>query len=625
MSELQIREKLDCLPDKPGVYLLKDEKGKVLYIGKALSLRKRVRFYFSQKATPSPRINSLIYQVKDMEWMITDSEAEAFTLESNLIKHYHPYYNIQFRDDKSYPYIKLTTSELFPRLFLTRNPKEDGSLYFGPYTNVKAARKVLLLIHHLFPLRRCKGKFRFRARPCLNYHIKECSAPCVRKINERDYASLVKNASLFLQGHYENLLQQLQKEMDEASREEKFEKAARIRDRIRAIHRISQSQKMTSFPGEDRDMIGIASDEKNACIIVFLIREGKVVDRKHFLLDIRKEDHKEEIIAFFLKQYYARISFIPPEIILPDKISELTSSSSPLPHGERIKVQGKRRFLSSELRAIERWLSQKQGRKVKLEIPARGKKLKLMRLIEKNAYLILKQERRGDKEEVLDQLKEYLGLKEKPLLIEGFDVSNIRGREATGAVVVFEKGKPKKSEYRRFKIKTVGKIDDFAMLSEVIHRRYCRALKEKRALPQLILVDGGKGQVSSCIKVMRELNLSYISVIGLAKEFEEVYLPHSSLPLDVPQDSAALKLLQEIRDEAHRFAHSYHIKKRRERIKSSSLDVIPGIGEKTKRLLLTHFKSVELIKGKNPEVLQRIPGVGEKKAQKILKYLMNNE
>jgi len=598
-NKLRIKEKLDCLPDKPGVYLLKDEKGKVLYIGKALSLRKRVRFYFSRKPDLSPRINSLIYQVKDMEWMITDSEAEAFTLESNLIKHYHPYYNIQFRDDKSYPYIKLTTSELFPRLFLTRNPKEDGSLYFGPYTNVKAARKVLLLIHHLFPLRRCKGKFRFRARPCLNYHIKECSAPCVRKINERDYASLVKNASLFLQGHYENLLQQLQKEMDEASREEKFEKAARIRDRIRAIHRISQSQKMTSFPGEDRDIIGIASDEKNACITVFLIREGKVIERKHFLLDIRKENRKEEIIAFFLKQHYARISFIPPEIILPSKINELE--------------------------AIERWLSQKQGRKVKLEIPVRGKKLKLMRLIEKNAYLILKQERRDDKEEVLNQLKEYLKLKEKPLLIEGFDVSNIQGKEATGSVVVFEGGRPKKSEYRRFKIKTVEGIDDFAMLSEVIHRRYCRALKEKRPLPQLILIDGGKGQVSSCVKVIRELNLSCISVVGLAKEFEEVYLPHSSLPLDIPQDSAALRLLQEIRDEAHRFAHSYHRKKRRKRIKSSSLDAIPGVGEKTKKLLLTHFKSVESIKSKNLEVLQRIPGVGEKKAQKILKYLVSSE
>jgi len=598
-GKLKIKEKLDCLPGKPGVYLLKDKEGEVLYIGKALSLKKRVRSYFFQKASLSPRVSSLICQVKDVEWMITDSEAEAFTLESNLIKHYHPHYNIQFRDDKSYPYIKLSISELFPRLFLTRNPEEDGSLYFGPYTNVKAAKRVLLLIHRLFPLRRCKGKFRFKIRPCLNYQIKECSAPCIRKITKEEYASLVRSVSLFLQGHYQDLLRRLQEEMEEASREEKFEKAARLRDCIRAIHRISQSQKMTSFPGKDRDLIGIASDEKNACVAVFLIREGKVIDRKHFLLDIRKENQKRDIIAFFLKQYDARISFIPPEIILPNEITELE--------------------------AIERWLSQKQGRKVKLEIPRRGEKLKLMQLIEKNAYLILRQEKRGDKEEALDQLKEYLELKAKPVLIEGFDVSNIQGKEATGSAVVFEKGKPKRSEYRRFKIKTVKGIDDFAMLSEVIHRRYYRSLEEGRSLPQLILIDGGKGQVSSCMKIIKELNLNCISMVGLAKEFEEVYLPHSSLPLDIPQDSAALKLLQEIRNEAHRFAYSYHRRRRRKKVKSSFLDSIPGIGEKTKKLLLTHFKSVELIKSKNLETLQQIPGIGEKKAKKILKYLVNGD
>lgn len=594
-DSLKIKKKLDCLSDKPGVYLFKDREGKVLYVGKALSLKKRVRSYFFNKTSSPPRVRSLVHQTKDVEWMITDSESEAFTLESNLIKHYRPHYNIQFRDDKSYPYIKLSTSELFPRVFLTRNPKEDGSLYFGPYTNVKAARRVLLLINRLFPLRRCKERFKFRTSPCLNYHIKQCRAPCVRNVTRGEYASLVKSTSLFLRGHYENLLAQLQKEMELASLKENFERAARLRDCIRAIHRISESQKMTSFPGEDRDLIGLAFDEKNACVVVFLVREGKVIDRKHFLFGIREDKQEKDIIAFFLKQYYTGISFIPPKITISNEITE---------H-----------------KAIETWLSQKQGRKVKLEVARRGEKLKLMRLVKKNAYLILQQRRGEDKEEALDQLKECLKLKEKPLLIEGFDISNIQGKEATGSVVVFEKGKPEKSEYRRFKVKTVEGIDDFAMLSEIVRRRYRRSLKERHPLPQLILIDGGKGQVSSCTNTIRELDLNCISVIGLAKEFEQVYLPHSSVPVNVPPDSGALKLLQQIRDEAHRFAHSYHKKKRRERTKSSFLDAIPGVGEKTKKLLITHFKSVESIKSKDQQALQQIPGIGEKKAKKILKYL----
>lgn len=595
---LRIKEKLDSLPSNPGVYLLKDRKGKVLYIGKALSLKKRVKSYFLPQAKFSPRISSLVYQIKNVEWMITDSEAEALTLESNLIKYYHPHYNIQFRDDKSYPYIKLTTSELFPRLFLTRNPKKDGSLYFGPYPNVKAARRVLILINRLFPLRRCKERFRFRTRPCLNYHIKECSAPCLGKITKEEYLSSVRSITIFLQGHYQDLLQRLQKEMEEASMKENFEKAARLRDCIRDIHSIGQSQKMTSFPGEDRDLINLVSEEKNACVVVFLVREGKVIDRKHFLLDIREKSQKEDIITFFLKEYYAKISFIPTKIIIPNEIVEL--------------------------KTIQQWLSRKRGRKVKLEIPRRGDRLKLMQLIKKNAYLILLQETRGDKEEALNQLKGYLELKKRPLLIEGFDISNTRGKEATGSVVVFEKGKPKRSAYRRFRIKRVEGIDDFAMLSEVVCRRYHRSLKERCALPQLILIDGGKGQVSSCIKVIERLNLNFIPVIGLAKKFEEVYLPGSSLPLNLPPDSIALRLLQEIRDEAHRFAYSYHKKRRREGTRSSFLDTIPGVGEKTKKLLLTHFKSIESIKSKDLKALQQIPGLGEERAKKILEYLVNS-
>ncbi|MEA1965569.1 MAG: excinuclease ABC subunit UvrC [Candidatus Aerophobetes bacterium] len=592
---MNLIEKVRELPDKPGIYVLKGKGGEVIYVGKAISLKKRVPSYF-QKGTSSPRIDSLRSRVSDLEWLVTDSEAEAFLLESNLIKHYRPRYNIRLRDDKSYPYIKLTTFEPFPRLFLTRNPEEDGSQYFGPYTDVKAARKILYLLHRFFPLRRCKGKFKFKEKPCLNYHIKECSAPCVGKISQSDYSLLVKGVSLFLQGHYEALLSRLKEEMLQASQEEEFERAAKIRDCIRGIQRISQTQKVTSFPGEDKDLIASVVAREKVCILVFLIREGKIVEKKQFFFIIGEEDKEGEMLSFFIHHYYAKTSFIPQEILIQSEIPEL----------------GK----------ITEWFLQKKGKKVKLTVPKREKKAELMELAKKNAYLVLRREREKNKRRALWELKQYLNLKEEPWRIEGFDISNIQGKVATGSVVVFREGKAEKDGYRRFKIKNVKGIDDFAMLSEVIYRRYRRLVKEKLPLPQLILVDGGKGQVSSCVKVLKELNLEHIPLIGLAKGFEEVYLPYQSLPLSISRDSAALKLLQEIRDETHRFARSYHIKRRRKRIKSSFFDGIPGIGERTKKLLLTHFKSISEIK--NIDELKKIPGIGEKTARKVLEYLNEN-
>jgi len=592
---LNTEEKVRELPNEPGVYILKNGRGDVLYVGKALSLRKRVRSYF-QKGIISPIISSLRSRISDFEWLVTDSEAEAFLLESNLIKHYRPRYNIRLRDDKSYPYIKLTTFEPFPRLFLTRNPEEDGSQYFGPYTDVKAARKILYLIHRFFPLRRCKGKFKVRLKPCLNYHIKECSAPCVGKISQNDYLLLVKGISLFLRGHYETLLARLKEEMLQASQKEEFERAAKMRDCIRGIQRISQTQKVASFPGEDRDLIAFASEGERVCILVFLIREGKIIDKKHFFFIMGKEVKEEEMLSFFIEQHYAKTSFIPQEILIQSELTNLIS--------------------------ITEWFLQKRGKKVKLKVPKRGEKAKLMELAKRNSLLILEQERERNKERALSELKQYLNLKEEPLRMEGFDISNIQGKVATGSVVVFREGRAEKDEYRRFEIKTVKGVDDFAMLSEVISRRYRRLIKEKLPLPQLILVDGGKGQVSSCVKVLKELNLQHIPLIGLAKGLEQVYLPYQSLPLNIPEDSAALKLLQEIRDEAHRFAQSYHIRRRRKRIKDSFLDGIPGIGEKTKKLLLTHFKSISQIK--DVDEVKKIPGIGEKTARKILDYINEN-
>jgi len=595
---LSLGEKLKQLPDRSGVYIFKDKGGRILYIGKAVSLKKRVKSYF-QKGEFSPRIGALVSKIDDIEWIVTESEAEAFLLESNLIKHHHPRYNIRFRDDKSYPYIKLSTNEDFPRVFLTRNPKRDGSSYFGPYTNVKAAKKTLRLIHRFFPLRRCKDKFRRRLSPCLNFYIKECSAPCVGKISKEDYDHLVKGVSLFLEGHYEALISDLKQEMFKASQKEEFEQAAKLRDTIRAIEKMGQAQTVTSFPGEDIDLIAIAREKKQACVVVFVIREGKVIDRNHFFLNIDTKDTQEDILSSFIKQYYARASFVPSHIVVPGDVEEKNEIAS--------------------------WLSEKKKSKVRIISPKKEDKKRLLSLAKENAELLLRQTKAGKKEEALSKLKEYLDLPQLPVRIEGIDISNIAGCEATGSVVVFEEGQPKKSEYRKFKIKTVQKIDDFAMLEEVVRRRYRRVMDEGGELPQLILVDGGKGQVGVCFRVLKELDLHHVPVVGLAKEFEQVFTPERSSPVNVPLGSAAMRLLQQVRDEAHRFAHSYHTRRREGGVTKSELEQIPGVGEYTKRLLLSHFKSLDKIKEANIKQLTSIPGIGEKKAKIIKEWLEEGE
>lgn len=595
---MKLREKLKQLPERAGVYLFKDEKGRILYIGKALSLKKRVRSYF-QKGEFSPRIGALVSKIEDVEWIVTESEAEAFLLESNLIKHHHPRYNIRFRDDKSYPYIKLSTNQDFPRVFLTRNPKKDGSSYFGPYANVKAARKTLRLIQRLFPLRRCKHRFRRRLSPCLNFYIKECSAPCVGEIDKEDYDHLVRGVSLFLQGHYDALVSDLKQEMLKASQNQEFERAAKMRDAIRAIEKMSQTQTVTSFPGEDVDLIAIAREKRQACVVIFIIREGKVVDRNHFFLNISKEDSGEDILASFIKQYYVRASFVPSQIIVPGKVGEA---------GEIIC-----------------WLSNRRGERVNITFPQKGDKVRLLKLAEQNAKLLLTQTKVGREKEALSQLKEYLSLSQIPSRIEGFDISNIAGTEATGSVVVFERGLPKKSEYRKFKVKTVQGVDDFAMLEEVIRRRYTRVLSEGGQLPQLILVDGGKGQMGVCSRVLKSFDLQQILIVGLAKEFEQVFIPLKSSPVDIPLNSPAMKLLQQVRDEAHRFAHSYHSRRRGRKIKESELERIPGIGDYTKKLLLSHFKSLEQVKRADLRELMDVPGIGERKAKVVKDWLERRE
>jgi len=588
-----LREKLKNVPTKAGVYLLKDEKGEILYVGKALSLRKRLRSYF-QKSPSSPKLSALLEKVKDFEWILTDSEAEAYLLECNLIKRYRPRYNVRLRDDKSYPYIKIITSMDFPPLILTREPQEDKALYFGPYTNVGAAQRVLRLLHRIFPLRRCRKNFKARQRPCLYYELGECSAPCSGKISKEEYAQLIKGACLFLQGNYQALVEELTQKMKEASQKLEFERAAKLRDTIRAIKKLSESQKVVAFTGEEADFIALAREEEEACALVFQVREGKVVGEEHFFLRITPQEEEKNILTSFLKEYYGKTSSLPRRIY--------THISPREPH------------------SLSQWLSLRKGSRVKITVPKKGEKLKLIELVKKNALAHLKEEKTLKEEEVLLLLKDSLGLKNLPSHIEGFDISNL-GEEAVGSVVVFEGGKPKKSEYRRFRIKWVEGQDDYAMLAEVLSRRLRRLLEEKKPLPDLILVDGGRGQVMSCWRVLKSMGLEEVPLLGLAKKLERIFFPQRTSPLALPWDSPALHLLQRVRDEAHRFAHAYQRYITSRKTKESFLDGIPGVGEKLKRLILSHFSSLEELKKKGVKALLELPGVGEKTARKIMDCL----
>lgn len=581
MSE-RFEAKLSDLPTAPGVYLMKDVAGTVIYVGKAASLRSRVRSYFQSPDALAPRTLALVSEIDDFEVIQTDTEAEAFLLEDSLIKQHQPRYNVRLRDDKRYPYLKIT-KEPFPRIFVVRRRHADGARYFGPYTNVKSMRSMLKLAQKLFPIRTCTLELPLSAprRPCLNYHIGRCLGPCADLVSEEDYGKAVSRAAMLFEGRIGGLIRRLQEEMRTAADQEEFERAAVLRDQVAALTNSLERQSVALSDLLDRDAIGLAIEGDRACAQVFLVRGGRVSGRETFHLRAPSSPSDREILAAFLPQYYAQATSIPKEILLPIEIEESDHLAD--------------------------WLSSLRGRRVSVRVPQRGEKRRLVELASQNARFALKGLKKRDalrqaSTSALVELAETLSLASFPQRIEAYDISNTGGAEATGSMVVFEDGQPRRDAYRRFKVQQSGKPDDYAMMAEVLRRRFRRGLAELSdptvtqgrfsELPELVLIDGGKGQLNVGVHVLKELSIEGVEMIGLAKRYEEIFVPGRSDPVVLPPTSDALLLLRQIRDEAHRFAVAYHRKLRTQRSLSSILDEVPGVGPKRKRLLLKRFGSV---------------------------------
>ncbi len=587
-----LKKKVNYFPDSPGVYLMKDKGGNILYVGKALSLRKRVKSYFSP--TSNPKIIALTDSVSDADYIVTDSQAEALMLECNLIKKYHPRYNVRLRDDKKYPFIKVSAGS-FPYICITRTLKMDGSKYYGPYTSAGAVRKAIKLMKKLFMLRSCKKDIKSPSRTCLYYDLEQCIAPCTGKITEEEYGELVHSACLFLEGKAKKLIRQLRGQMKAEGDALHFEKAAIIRDRISALERIFEEQKMVSSSGEDEDYIAFAIEADLACVGLFPVREGKIVGQEQFLLEGVEKSSPSEILSSFVKQYYVSSSFLPGTIFLQEPIDDM------------------------EL--IREWLEEKKGGKVKILIPKRGRRHELIKRLEKNSALRLEEVTSRREEDAVIQLKKLLALEVLPSRIEAFDISQTGGEEAVGSMVVFNGGLPERREYRRFRVQYAPGRDDCAQISEIVLRRYRKVLAGGKELPDLVLVDGGPGQLNSALFSLKELGITDIPVIALAKQYEHVFCEGVSEPLILPPASRALQLMRHIRDEAHRFATGFHRRLRRKKLHESTLDNVPGLGEKRKKLLLNHFQSIEAIKSASAGELEKVGGIGPHLARCLKRYL----
>ena len=602
-NDLSLQEKLESLPAKPGVYQFKSAEGKVVYVGKAQNLRSRVRQYFQQSRAFDPKLDALVSKIADVELMVTDSEVEALILEANLVKKLKPRYNVSLKDDKSYPYIVIT-NEPFPRVFVTRRIVRDGSRYFGPYTDVKTMRFALKTVRDIFMIRSCnydltpesieKGKFKL----CLDYHIKKCEGPCEGLVTAEHYNAMIDRVAKVLRGRTDDVVQSLQGEMDGLSSELRFEDAARVRDRFRALSVYGERQKVVDVKQVDRDIIAVASKGDDASGVIFKVRDGKVLGSHHYYLSNVEGKDEGEVLESLLERYYLEHEDIPAEISLSAEIASVD--------------------------VVQSWLHEKRGDAVALEVPKAGDKAKLLFMVKKNAEFLLEElelqkMKRGEfVPHSVKALQRDLRLTAPPRRIECFDISNIQGSDAVASMVVFVDAKPKKSEYRKFKIRTVSGPDDFASMREVVERRYSRLVEEQGALPDLIMVDGGKGQLSSAIEVLQTLNLTTVPIIGLAKRLEEVFMPNVSEPLTLPRTSSGLRLLQQIRDEAHRFAIEYHRKLRSKRILKTELDLIKGVGKKRATELLEAFGSVQGVKFATEEQIAEI--VGSKVAAEIKEF-----
>lgn len=616
MEQAQLQERLNALPAKPGVYLMKDAAGQVIYVGKAVNLRNRVRSYFHVLNGQAPKIRRLVDHIVDFEFIVTGSELEALILECNLIKKYCPRYNVRLKDDKRYPYIKISMQEPFPRIYTVRQMQSDGARYFGPYTSSKAVQQTMELLRKLFPYLTCKREITGKdQRACLYYHIGRCAGPCIGAISREDYRMLIEQIVLFLEGKQERIIRNLEQEMQKAAEALDFERAAVLRDQVQALQKVVERQKIVSVARSDEDVIAFAREDGQACVQIFFIRGGKLIGREYFILSGTQDKDDLEIMTSFVKQFYDEAAYIPPAILVQHDIEE----------GQ----------------VIEEWLRQKRGTKVAIRMPRRGKRRELVQMAAENAAETLAHLRaqwavdQARQVTALDELQQYLNLAQAPTRIECYDISNIHGTSATGSMVVFVKGVPRKSEYRRFRIKTVSGADDYAMLQEVLRRRFKRArsqvaeqgqmLKEEQegwgVMPDLLIVDGGKGQLSAALEVMHEVSVQHIPAIGLAKQHEGVFVPGRSDPILLPRDSEALYLLQRIRDEAHRFAIGYHRRLRERSGLASTLDEIPGVGPKRRQALLKYFGSIGAMREASIEELAAVKGMTREAAERVKEQL----
>ena len=599
MAIFNIEEELKKLPSKPGVYLMHDDKDAIIYVGKAISLKNRVRQYFQSSRNKGVKIEQMVTHIARFEYIITDSELEALVLECNLIKEHRPKYNTMLMDDKTYPFIKVTVQEDFPRVLFARQMYKDKAKYYGPYTSAGAVKDTIDLIHKLYGIRTCNKqlpKMQGKERPCLNYHIHQCPAPCQGYISKEEYAKSVKKVLTFLNGDYTPILKELEEKMLEASEEMEFEKAIEYRELLNSVTKIAQKQKITSSDMEDKDVIAMSVDQHDAVVQVFFIRDGRLIGRDHFCLRIANGDSRPEVLSAFIKQFYAGTPYIPREIMLQYEIEDAA--------------------------LIEEWLSGRKGQKVHIQVPKKGQKEKLVELAKKNADMVLMQDReriRREEGRTIGAMKEIANLLDLPKLerVEAYDISNISGFQTVGSMVVFEKGRPKRSDYRKFRIRGVQGADDYASMEEVLTRR----LSHYENYPDLIMMDGGRGQVNIALKVMQQLNIE-VPVCGMVKDDKHrtrgIYFHNVELPID--RDSEGFRLVTRIQDEAHRFAIEYHRSLRSKEQVHSVLDDIKGIGPARRRALMKAFQTLDDLKAASEEELAQVEGMNSLSARQVYEF-----
>ena len=607
-----IQEELKKLPGKPGVYLMHGEKDEIIYVGKAISLKNRVRQYFQSSRNKGPKIEQMVTHITRFEYIITDSELEALVLECNLIKEHRPKYNTMLMDDKSYPFIKVTVQEPFPRIMLARQMKKDKAKYFGPYTSVGAVRDTIELIRKLYKIRSCNRRLPRDIgleRPCLNYHIHQCDAPCQGYVDQQEYRESIDQVLQFLNGNYDLILGDLQRKMEEASEAMEYERAIEYRDLLQSVQKIAQKQKITDTAGDDRDIVAMAKDLEDAVVQVFFVRNGRLIGRDHFFLRLTGDETKGEILSSFIKQFYAGTPYLPAELMMQEE--------------------------PGDMELLEEWLTEKRGHKVHIRVPKKGSKEKLVELAQRNATLILTKDKERLKREegrtigAVKEIENLLGMREI-IRMEAYDISNISGYASVGSMVVYEKGRPKRSDYRKFRIKSVQGPDDYASMEEVLTRRFEHGRREQKegkvensftAFPDLILMDGGRGQVNIALEVLDQLRI-HIPVCGMVKDDNHrtrgLYYNNVEIPID--RNSEGFKLITRIQDEAHRFAIEYHRKLRGQGQVHSVLDDIPGIGPARRKDLMRRFPGLEAIRNADVETLKELPSMNEAAAESVYNF-----